>query len=209
LVSAGPTYEKIDPVRFIGNYSSGKMGYAISEKLAEEGATVFLVSGPVSVTAKNSGISVIPVESAREMYDACIEYFPKCDGAVMTAAVADFTPVNSYSEKNKRGKENWNIELKPTHDIAEALGHMKKDNQMLVGFALETHNENENARRKLKSKNLDFIVLNSLNDKGAGFGVDTNKITIIDKNNNQQSFELKSKREVAADIVDKMISLIN
>jgi len=209
LVSAGPTYEKIDPVRYIGNYSSGKMGYAIAEKLADEGAKVILVSGPVSVATQKSGINLILVESAHEMYDACIKYFPQCDGAVMTAAVADFTPVNPFSEKNKRGKENWSIEMKPTRDIAATLGSMKKEKQLLVGFALETNNEKENARRKLKNKNLDFIVLNSLNDKGAGFGMDTNKITIIGKNNIQQAFELKNKIEVADDVVERMLSLLD
>jgi phosphopantothenoylcysteine decarboxylase/phosphopantothenate--cysteine ligase len=185
------------------------MGYAIAEKLADEGAKVILVSGPVSISVQNPGIEVISVESAGEMYEACTRHFPKCNGAFMTAAVADFTPVNPFSEKNKRGKENWNIEMKPTRDIAAALGSMKKENQLLVGFALETHNENANAQRKLKNKNLDFIVLNSLKDEGAGFGGDTNKITIIDKNNNQQAFELKSKKEVAADIVEKMVSLLD
>lgn len=208
MVSAGPTYEKIDPVRFIGNYSSGKMGYAIAEKLADEGARVMLVSGPVSVSTRNPGIEIIPVESAQEMYTACIENFPVCDGAVMTAAVADFTPADPLPEKNKRGNENWNLELKPTHDIAAALGKMKKSGQLLVGFALETTNEKSNAQNKLQKKNLDFIVLNSLKDHGAGFGVDTNKITIIGKDNNQQAFELKSKKEAAADIVKKIILLL-
>jgi phosphopantothenoylcysteine decarboxylase / phosphopantothenate---cysteine ligase len=206
LVSAGPTYEKIDPVRFIGNYSSGKMGYAIAEELAAQGAEVILVSGPVSVSTRKDHIKVISVESAEEMYQACVTYFPDCDGAVMTAAVADFTPANPVQVKTKRKKENLTIELKPTQDIAAALGSLKKENQILVGFALETHNEVVNAQKKLKKKNLDFIVLNSLNDAGAGFGVDTNKITIIEKGNKKQVFELKSKKEVAADIVEKMFS---
>ncbi len=208
LVSAGPTYEKIDPVRFIGNYSSGKMGYAIAGELAARGARVILVSGPVSLTIQNSAIHVISVESADEMYDECMRWFPSCDGAVMSAAVADFTPVSPEVQKTKRGKASWNIELLPTRDIAEALGKLKSDKQLLAGFALETNDELENARHKLQKKNLDFIVLNSLNDAGAGFRVDTNKITIIDKNNNQQTFELKSKREVAADIVEKIISML-
>jgi len=208
LVSAGPTYEKIDPVRFIGNYSSGKMGYAIAERLADEGANVILVSGPVSVSTKKSGIEIISVETAEEMYNACVENFPECNGAVMTAAVADFTPANPLPEKNKRGKENWKLELKPTHDIAATMGKMKKSGQLLVGFALETINEKSNAQNKLQKKNLDFIVLNSLKDHGAGFGVDTNKITIIGKDNNQQAFELKSKKEAAADIVEKIILLL-
>lgn len=208
LVSAGPTYEKIDPVRYIGNYSSGKMGYAVAEKLADDGAGVILVSGPVAVSTTKPGIEIISTESAQEMYTACIKKFPFCDGAVMTAAVADFTPANPLPEKNKRGKENWQLELKPTNDIAATLGKMKKNGQLLVGFALETTDEKNNAQIKLKKKNLDFIVLNSLKDQGACFGVDTNKITIIDKDNNQQAFELKSKKEVAADIVEKMISLL-
>ncbi len=209
LLTAGPTFEKIDPVRFIGNYSSGKMGYAIAEELASRGAMVYLVSGPVSVFAVNEKITVIPVESAEEMYNQSIHYFPFCDAAIMTAAVADFTPAISASEKIKRGKENWKIELKPTRDIAGTLGSLKKENQVLVGFALETNDEENNAQRKLEKKNLDFIVLNSLNDAGAGFRGDTNKITIIDKRNNHQSFELKTKKEVAVDIVEKLITLLS
>jgi phosphopantothenoylcysteine decarboxylase/phosphopantothenate--cysteine ligase len=183
------------------------MGYAIAEELADQGAEVILVSGPVSVSTQKKGIKVISVESAEEMYNECIKYFPDCDGAVMNAAVADFTPVNPEIQKTKRGKTTWNIELKPTRDIAAALGNMKKENQILVGFALETTDEKTNAQKKLQKKNLDFIVLNSLNDAGAGFGVDTNKITIIGKNNKMVPFELKSKKEVAADIV-KMIDSI-
>ncbi len=209
LLTAGPTFEKIDPVRFIGNYSSGKMGYAIAEELASRGAMVYLVSGPVSVFAVNEKITVIPVESAEEMYNQSIHYFPFCDAAIMTAAVADFTPAISASEKIKRGKENWKIELKPTRDIAGTLGSLKKENQVLVGFALETNDEENNAQRKLEKKNLDFVVLNSLNDAGAGFRGDTNKITIIDKRNNHQSFELKTKKEVAVDIVEKLITLLS
>jgi phosphopantothenoylcysteine decarboxylase / phosphopantothenate---cysteine ligase len=208
LVSAGPTFEKIDPVRFIGNYSSGKMGLAIAEELAEQGAEVILVSGPVDISTPREGVKVISVESAQEMYDACLGIFPRCDGAVMAAAVADFTPVHVETVKAKRGRTNWSIELKPTPDIAAALGKLKKEGQLLVGFALETNDERTNAQNKREKKNFDFIVLNSLNDKGAGFNVETNKITIIDKNNNQQAFELKSKKEVAADIVEKMVSLL-
>jgi len=166
------------------------MGYAIAGELAENGAEVILVSGPVSVTAKHKNIKVIAVESAEEMHSVSIEQFVNCDGAIMSAAVADFSPVRTENKKVKRGKENWQIELQPTEDIAAALGKMKTKNQILVGFALETDDEIENARKKLKKKNLDFIVLNSLNEKGAGFGVDTNKITIIDRNNIQQNFEL-------------------
>lgn len=205
LVTAGPTYEKIDPVRFIGNYSSGKMGYAIAEELAEQGARVVLVSGPVSISAHHPNIKVVRVESANEMYEQSVKAFPECDGAVMCAAVADFTPADKTTVKTKRGKENWMIELTPTQDIAATLGKMKAGKQVLVGFALETNNELANAVSKLKKKNLDFIVLNSLNDQGAGFSVDTNKITIVGKDNKITNFELKPKKEVAADIVAKII----
>lgn len=207
LVTAGPTYEKIDPVRFIGNYSSGKMGYAIAEELADAGAEVILVSGPVSLTLKNPDIKVVSVESAQEMYEHSLRVFPACDGAVMCAAVADFTPVEKTVEKTKRGEENWSIELKPTKDIAAELGKIKKESQLLIGFALETNDELSNASAKLKNKNLNFIVLNSLKDAGAGFRVDTNKITIVEKGNKMQEFELKSKKEVARDIVEKIIQL--
>ncbi|WP_317126926.1 phosphopantothenoylcysteine decarboxylase [Mariniphaga sediminis] len=209
LVTAGPTFEKLDPVRFLGNYSSGKMGYAIAEELARQGAKVVLVSGPVAVSTRKEGIEVLPVESAAEMYQACVTHFPHCDGAVMAAAVADFTPANPDSQKTKRGKKNLTIELQPTKDIAAALGQMKKARQLLVGFALETTDELANAQKKLEKKNLDFIVLNSLNDKGAGFGGDTNKITLLGKNNRRKAFELKSKKEVAADIVEMMISFFS
>jgi phosphopantothenoylcysteine decarboxylase/phosphopantothenate--cysteine ligase len=208
LVTAGPTYEKIDPVRFIGNFSSGKMGYAIAEELADCGANVILVSGPVSLKTEKRNIQVVKVESAGEMYDECLSWFPKCNGAVMCAAVADFTPVFVDAKKTKRGKNNWSLELQPTKDIAAALGELKNNKQIIVGFALETNDEINNAKKKLQSKNLDFIVLNSLNEEGAGFQVDTNKITIIDKSNNQQFFELKSKKEVAVDIVNKIKSII-
>ena len=209
LVTAGPTFEKIDPVRFIGNYSSGKMGYAIAEELAEQGAEVTLVSGPVSVTTQKTGVTVVHVESAEEMYNVSVEYFRTVDGAIMCAAVADFTPAKKQEEKTKRGKENWHIELQPTKDIAAELGKLKTNKQLVVGFALETNNELANAEGKLLKKNLDFIVLNSLKDKGAGFGVDTNKITIIEKGNKQTDFELKDKAEVAKDIVAKIIELNN
>jgi len=206
LITAGPTYEKIDPVRFIGNYSSGKMGYAIANELASRGAKVTLVSGPVQIKILNPNISVISIESAREMYDHCVRIFPETDGAVMCAAVADFTPEKYSETKVKRGKDDLLIQLKPTVDIAGKLGQMKSANQLLVGFALETNDEMQNAFSKLSKKNLDFIVLNSMNDAGAGFGVDTNKITIIDRNNIPTFFELKSKAEVAADIVDRIIA---
>ncbi len=208
LVTAGPTFERIDPVRFIGNFSTGKMGYAIAEALAEEGAEVILVSGPVSISTAKKGVKLVPVESAEEMYEACISSYPQCDGAVMTAAVADFTPVHTERQKTKREMNNISIELKPTKDIAAALGTVKKPGQVLVGFALETHNEMENARLKLEKKNLDLIVMNSLKDKGAGFGFDTNKVVIVGKDNKIMAFELKSKKDVASDIVNEIISLL-
>ena len=207
MVTAGPTFEKIDPVRFIGNYSSGKMRFTIAEKLAKKGASVLLVTGPVSLKLYHKNVEIIHVESAAGMYDYYVNHFQGCDGAVMCAAVADFTPVSPQPFKTKRKKEIWNIELKPTKDISAQLGKLKTDKQILVGFALETNNELENARKKLHSKNLDLIILNSLNDPGAGFGTDTNKITIIDKYNKQQTYELKSKTEVAADIVEKILTL--
>ena len=205
LVTAGPTYEKIDPVRFIGNYSSGKMGYAIANQLADFGALVTLVSGPVSINNVNQGISVIHVESAAQMHEQCVRVFPDTDGAIMCAAVSDFTPANYSQNKVKRGEKDLVIQLKPTADIAGSLGRLKNERQLLVGFALETNNELENAVSKLNRKDLDFIVLNSLNDPGAGFSVDTNKITIIDKSNNVTLFELKAKDDVAKDIVERIV----
>jgi phosphopantothenoylcysteine decarboxylase / phosphopantothenate---cysteine ligase len=208
LVTAGPTYEKIDPVRFIGNYSSGKMGYAIANELLLAGAKVTIVSGPVQIKNINPEITVIPVESASDMHDKCINLFSQTNGAVMCAAVADFTPATFSDFKIKREKDNLVIHLKPTRDIAGDLGHLKTKKQLLIGFALETNDEFTNAYAKLKKKNLDLIILNSLNDKGAGFGVDTNKITMIDKDNNLTFFELKTKTEVAADIVSAIISVM-
>jgi phosphopantothenoylcysteine decarboxylase/phosphopantothenate--cysteine ligase len=206
LVTAGPTHEKIDPVRFIGNYSSGKMGYAIAEELASQGASVKLVSGPVQVKAISPNIEVIFVESAQEMNEKCQSIFPEADGAIMCAAVADYTPAETSGYKLKRGAGDVTIRLKPTNDIAGELGKLKTKKQILVGFALETNDELQNAYSKLKRKNLDLIVLNSMNDSGAGFGVDTNKIALIDSDNNPTFFELKSKVEVAADIVTRIIS---
>ncbi len=205
MITTGPTYEKIDPVRFIGNFSSGKMGFSIAEKLAEEGAQITLISGPSVCQTNHPNITRIDVVSAQEMYDASIEHFPNCDGAIMTAAVADFTPVNPVNTKVKRGKSNYTIELTPTKDIAASLGQVKSENQFLVGFALETNNEEQNAQLKLEKKNLDLIVLNSLNDSGAGFQYDTNKITIFTRTGELKKFELKSKPEVAKDIVDELI----
>ena len=181
------------------------MGFAIAEELAAEGADVTLISGPVNLPVLHSNISRINVESAQEMYDAAVKVFSGSDGAIMCAAVADFTPKVKAGVKTKRGKEDWSLELEPTKDIAAGLGKLKSEKQILVGFALETNNELENAQKKLEKKNLDFIVLNSLNDKGAGFGVDTNKITILERDNKKQEFELKSKVEVARDIVAKII----
>jgi phosphopantothenoylcysteine decarboxylase/phosphopantothenate--cysteine ligase len=206
LVTAGPTYEKIDPVRFVGNYSTGKMGYAIANELAASGARVSLVSGPVTVKYTHPQVTVISVESAEQMYRRCVEIFPSADGAVMCAAVADFTPENFSENKLKRGDDELVIRLKPTQDIAGELGRLKTDRQLLIGFALETNDELNNAHSKMVRKNLDFIVLNSLNDPGAGFGGDTNKITMIGKDNNQTFFELKSKTEVAVDIVERIVS---
>lgn len=206
LITAGPTYEKIDPVRFIGNYSSGKMGYAIADALTAAGAKVILVSGPVQIKNTNPEITVIPVESASEMHEHCVRIFPEMDGAVMCAAVSDFTTESYSGTKIKRKKNDLTLHLKPTPDIAAALGKLKTDKQLLIGFALETSDELANAYSKLKRKNLDLIILNSLNDRGAGFGVDTNKITMIGQDNNPAFFELKSKTEVAEDIVARIIS---
>ena len=181
------------------------MGYALAEEFAGQGAMVILISGPVSLNPIHKNITRIPVHSAEEMLDACLKYFGNSDIAVFSAAVADFTPVKAFSEKVKRKGDSLTIELKPTMDIARHLSTSKKENQLTVGFALETQNETENAIGKLKRKNLDMIVLNSLKDPGAGFGTDTNKITIIDKNNNIDKFELKSKEEVAVDIVNAVL----
>ncbi len=208
MITAGPTYENIDPVRFIGNYSSGKMGIAIADSLAAKGADVHLVLGPVGVKPANKEVRVYPVVSAKEMFEKCLLLFPEMDGAVMAAAVSDFTPSDPLNQKTKRGKEDLVIRLKPTRDIAAALGEMKTPKQWLVGFALETQNESLNAQKKLEKKNLDLIVLNSLNDEGAGFGYDTNKITIIDKSGSQTAFKLKTKKQVAEDIVDHIHQLI-
>lgn len=201
LITAGPTYEKIDPVRFIGNYSSGKMGYALAETCAAQGAEVTVVSGPVALTAKHPNIHIIHVESAAEMFAAATEAFPKADVGILCAAVADFTPSTTATEKIKREGDVLHLDLVATRDIAATLGQAKRPDQKLVGFALETANEKEHAKAKLAKKHLDFIVLNSLNDKGAGFVHDTNKVTIIAKNE-ERVFELKKKSEVARDIID-------
>ena len=200
LVTAGPTYERIDPVRFIGNYSSGKMGFALAEACAERGANVVLISGPVALTTQNPNIERINVESSAQMFDAVMAHFSTVNAAILCAAVADFTPQQTFETKMKRGEEDLNLQLKPTQDIAAALGASKKEGQVLVGFALETDQEEQNARLKLERKNLDFIVLNSLKDEGAGFQHDTNKITILDKDGYSWSSSLKSKKEIAEDI---------
>lgn len=206
LITAGPTYENIDPVRFIGNYSSGKMGYALAEEAASRGAKVTLVSGPVSLKANHPSITIVDVVSAKEMYNACIDTFPSADIAIMCAAVADYAPSIVATEKIKREKDEISvIHLVKNPDIAAKLGEMKKPGQILVGFALETNNEETNAHLKLKKKNLDMIVLNSLRDKGAGFKTDTNRIAIFHANGAQQQYETKPKREVARDIIDSIV----
>jgi phosphopantothenoylcysteine decarboxylase/phosphopantothenate--cysteine ligase len=207
LITAGPTYEAIDPVRFIGNHSSGKMGFAIAHAFAKLGAEVTLISGP-SAEQSNAGINRINVRSAAEMHQACLAYFPGSAITVMSAAVADYTPVEVASQKIKKQDQTLNIALKKTVDILADLGSQKSSSQILVGFALETSNEEEHAQEKLKRKNLDLIVLNSLNDAGAGFGVDTNKITIFNKALEKKVFEMKSKTEVAEDICQEIISLL-
>jgi len=208
LISAGPTHEAIDPVRFIGNYSSGLMGYSLAEEAANRGAKVTLVSGPTDLKLSVSGIEKIDVISAREMYEAVSAKFIKADVTIMAAAVADFTPENVAPQKIKKSADKKEIHLKPTIDILATLGKQKSKNQVLVGFALETENELQNAGIKLDNKNLDLIVLNSLKDSGAGFGVSTNKITIIDKNRKVSNYHLKSKKEVAGDILDKISELL-
>lgn len=205
LVTAGPTYEAIDPVRFIGNHSTGKMGFAIAEALASEGAQVDLVAGPTQQKIHSGGITVHPVNSADEMFHACQSCFPTADITVLSAAVADYKPVTVAPQKIKKGEGNLTLELTKTRDIAAELGKLKKNGQIIVGFALETENEKANAEKKLISKNFDLIVLNSLNHKGAGFGYDTNKIEIISRHNGSTEFPLKSKKEAAADIVDAIV----
>ncbi len=208
LVTAGPTYEPIDPVRFIGNHSSGKMGLAISEELAERGAEVDLILGPSSLEITRKDIKVHRVTSAADMYDACISRFEGCDVAVMSAAVADYSPLIVSSEKIKKKTGTLTLELTRTKDILYTLGQKKRRGQVLVGFALESHNEKEYAREKLSVKNADIVVLNSLNDEGAGFGYDTNKITIFEKDGNEISFERKVKKQVATDIVDRIVKML-
>ena len=209
LVTAGPTYEAIDPVRFIGNHSSGKMGFAIAEQFALMGASVTLIAGPGSLTVNNRSINRVDITSAAQMLDACLLHFSNAKACVMSAAVADYTPVKVSDQKIKKQEASLDIELKKTTDILKTLGSQKRKDQVLVGFALETDNEEQNAIDKLQKKNLDFIVLNSLNDEGAGFKTDTNKITIIDSNLQKTVFGLKNKDEVARDICTKVAALIN
>ena len=207
LVTAGPTYEKIDSVRFIGNYSSGKMGFALAEALAEAGADVELVAGPTTLKTDNPKVKLTRVESAREMYAAATALFPQCSGAILSAAVADYRPAEQADHKlKKQGDEGMTLRLVQNPDILATLGGMKTDGQTLVGFALETDHELENAQGKLQRKNLDYIVLNSLRDQGAGFGVDTNKVTILSRNGSSKESPLMSKRDIARLIVNTIAS---
>lgn len=208
LVTAGPTYEAIDPVRFIANHSSGKMGFALAQALAEQGAEVELVTGPTHLNLEHPLVKISHVTSASDMYTVCKHLFKNCDIAIMSAAVADYTPANPQNQKIKKNGQTLSLELRKTTDILAELGKRKKKNQVLVGFALETENELENAREKLTRKKADFIVLNSLNDGGSGFGSDTNRITLIDRDNNTLFFELKPKQEVARDILNKIKTLL-
>lgn len=209
LVTAGPTHEAIDPVRFIGNHSSGKMGFAIAETLASQGAIVHLITGPTTQHTSHPHVNVKHVVSAEDMYQACMELFPKTDIAVLAAAVADYKPIVTADQKIKKKEDTLSLSLIKTHDIAASLGKLKHNGQVIVGFALETEQEQTNALKKLESKNFDLIVLNSLNDKGAGFGHDTNKITLMDRQQNVRSFDLKSKKEVARDIVSAIIEKLH
>jgi phosphopantothenoylcysteine decarboxylase / phosphopantothenate---cysteine ligase len=208
LITAGPTYEKIDPVRFVGNYSTGKMGFALAEVCALQGADVCLIAGPVQLNTKHQNIERIDVESAQEMYEAVLNRFYGMDGAILCAAVADFTPIDTARAKLKREKENLMLELTPTKDIAAAVGEMKTESQFLVGFALETNNEEANAMSKMERKNFDFIVLNSLQDAQAGFGYDTNKVSIIHRSGDKKEFDLKNKNAVAEDIVSEIYPIL-
>ena len=207
LVTAGPTYEKLDPVRFIGNYSSGKMGIALAEECAKRGAMVELICGPISLKTNKKNICRHDVESANQMYEKAIDLYPSCDVGILCAAVADFTPAEVADNKIKREGDQLVLRLNPTKDIAKELGSIKKSSQRLIGFALETNDEHAHARQKLKKKNFDFIVLNSLNDQGAGFRHDTNKISIIDMEG-ETTYPLKPKKEVAKDIIDHLMEIL-
>ncbi|MGK7388780.1 MAG: bifunctional phosphopantothenoylcysteine decarboxylase/phosphopantothenate--cysteine ligase CoaBC [Candidatus Cyclobacteriaceae bacterium M2_1C_046] len=208
LITAGPTVEAIDPVRYISNHSSGKMGYALAEEMAGRGAKIILISGPTACVAEHKNIDVVKVHSAEEMNDKATSYYPQAEIAILAAAVADYTPEAIAKEKIKKTEANLTIKLKKTPDIAHNLGVLKKNGQINIGFALETENELENAKAKLQKKNLDLIVLNSLKDEGAGFGHETNKISIIDKQNNIEQFELKDKRKVAYDIINAIVKIL-
>lgn len=209
LVTAGPTYESIDPVRFIGNHSSGKMGYHIAEELASRGASVTLVSGPTNQKVNNSNITIHHVTTADEMFMESEKVFSESDIIVLSAAVADYKPIEQATEKIKKHEKSMSLELTKTIDIADTLGKTKRTGQFIVGFALETEHELNNAKEKIKKKNFDLIVLNSLNDKGAGFGYDTNKVTIIDAKGSVKEFGLKSKKNVAKDIIDEIANRIH
>lgn len=208
LITAGPTYEKIDPVRFIGNHSSGKMGYAIAKDLLDRGAKVFMVSGPTHQVLEHANLRIERVQSAQEMFDVVSDHFGECAVGIFSAAVADYRPQSIADHKIKKEDDSFSIDLVKNPDISMACGRAKRKDQMLVGFALETNNEEENASAKLRKKNLDMIVLNSLQDSGAGFGGDNNKVTILDAHNKKVSFELKSKAEVAKDILDHLEKLM-
>ena len=209
IVTAGPTYERIDPVRFVGNFSTGKMGFALAEELAQQGAQVVLITGPVHLNLTHPSVQRINVTSAEEMLNACVSEYAKCDAAVLSAAVADYRPVHVAEEKVKKSEEQWQLIMTRTVDIAATLGGMKQPHQRLIGFALETESELEHAKGKLQRKNLDMIVLNSLRDPGAGFATDTNKITLIWPNNKTREFGLKPKSAVAMDIVAGIVDLFS
>lgn len=208
IITAGPTYERIDPVRFIGNFSSGKMGFALAESCARQGAKVILVAGPVKLRTQHANITRVDVDSADEMYRAVMKQFDEMDGAILCAAVADFTPVNMHKSKIKREKDNLSLDLKPTKDIAASVGEIKRGDQFVVGFALESDNEEQNALAKMERKNFDFIVLNSLQDHHSGFGFDTNRVAIIHRSGLKKQYELKSKLDVADDIVNEINTLL-
>lgn len=208
LITAGPTQESLDPVRYIGNHSSGKMGYAIAEAFAEMGAEVVLISGPVSLTMQNPGVDIVPVQTAHEMFQETAARIEEADVAVFSAAVADFTPVEPSARKMKRGNEEWSIRLKPTTDIAAEMGKKKKSGQLFVGFALESDNGLEHAKRKLETKNLDLILLNHTGEPGEGFGSDTNRVSMIDRMQKVEEYELKPKKQVAKDLVERVKKMI-
>ena len=209
LITAGPTYEAIDPVRFIGNHSTGKMGFALAEEAANQGAKVTLVAGPTHLSTQHPNIDLVRVRSGKEMYEACLEVNGNADVNILAAAVADYTPKEVAEQKIKKKTDEMSLELVKTTDIAKELGARKHNGQINVGFALETTSEEENAKEKIRKKNFDLIVLNSLNDKGAGFGHDTNKISIIDKENKIRKYELKSKKEVAKDIINAILEKVH